>query len=439
MTDIPILRNRNFLWLWGGEAISQFGAQFTYIALPVLAVSLLGATEWEVGVLGAAQTLAFLVVSLPAGAWIDRMLKRRVMIVADLVRAVALAAVPALWFAGALEVWHLFVFGIVFGVARVFFDVSYQSYLPILLPGTQVGSGNSKLEATTQIASIGGPGLAGALLTVLAAPVILLADAVSYLLSAFAIWRIRDQERLPDPTARLPLAKEIGAGLRFVFGHPLIRRITATTGTANFFSTIAVTLEAVLILRVLDLGPASLGLILGVGSAGGLLGAIATPWITKRIGEGTAVSLSALAMGLGVAAFPLAGMLPSVALPILIAGMFLESFLVLVYNITQVTMRQRLTPPHLLGRMNASIRFVVWGVMPIGALISGVLGSTIGVVPTMWIGTIGTTFAAGWVLFSPLTRMKVLPTGLEADQSVDIDEVADEVRQAGPGGDADRD
>jgi predicted MFS family arabinose efflux permease len=439
MTATSLLRNRNFLWLWGGEGISQLGAQFTFVALPVLAVSLLGASEFEVGVLGAAQTAAFLVISLPAGAWIDRMLKRRVMIVADLVRAVVLGLLPVLWFSGALEVWHLYVFAAVFGIAQVFFDVSYQSYLPILLPGPQVGSANSKLEATTQVASIGGPGLAGLLLTVVTAPVILLADAISYLVSAFAVWRIRDRETVAAPNEHQSLPRQISEGLRFVFGHPLIWRITACTGTANFFSTIATTLEAVLILRVLGLGPAGLGLILGVGSIGGLLGALATPWIHKRVGEGTALSLSALAMGLGVAAYPLAGMLPGAALPILIGGLFLESFLVLVYNITQVTMRQRLTPPRLLGRMNASIRFVVWGVMPIGALLSGVLGTVLGVVPTMWIGAAGTVLAAGWVLFSPLTTMKVLPTELVADADVQVTEVADDVLGAGPTRDADRD
>ena len=423
---LPLLRNRNFLWFWTGEGISQLGAQFTGLALPVLAVSLLGASEWEVGVLGAAETAAFLLVGLPAGAWIDRMFKRRVMIVADLVRAVTLAVIPLLWFTGALEIWHLYLVGAIVGVATVFFDVSYQSYVPVLLPGEQVGDGNSKLEATSQIARIGGPGLAGALLTVVSAPVLLLADGISYLFSAFALWRVRDTEALSDPADRQSLPKEIGEGLRFVFGHPLLRRITATTGTSNFFGTIAFTLQAILILRILDLGPASLGIIFGIGAVGGLLGALATPWITKRIGEGTAVSLSAVAMGVGVLALPLAALVPAAALPILVAGSFIESFLVLVYNITQVTMRQRLTPPRLLGRMNASIRFVVWGVMPIGALLSGLLGETLGVVPTLWIGTVGSFLAAAFVLFSPITFLRTLPTEL-----VDPAGIATDIENAG--------
>ena len=410
-------RNRSFLWFWTGEGISQLGTQFSQLAIPVLAVSVLGATEFQVGVLNAAETLAFLVVGLPAGAWIDRMLKRRVMIVADLVRAVALAAIPILFFAHALQIWQLYIVGAVVGVATVFFDVSYQSFIPVLLAGPQVGPANSRLEATAQVAHIGGPGLAGLLLAVVSAPVLLLADGISYLVSAFALWRVRDTEQLRDAAERQSLPREIAEGLRFVVRHPILRRIMATTGATNLFATLVTTLETILILRILGFSPTTLGIIFGIGSVGGLLGALATPWLTRRIGEGTAVSLSSVAYGPTVLCLPLAGAFPAAALPLLIGGALLQSFLVLVYNITQVTMRQRLTPPRLLGRMNASIRFVVWGVMPIASIAAGILGTTIGVLPTMWIGAIGATLSCVFVLFSPITRMKVLPTG-------DVDEVA---------------
>ena len=428
-----LLRNRSFLWLWGGQSISQLGAQFTGLAIPVLAVSLLGATEFQVGLLNAAETAAFLVVGLPAGAWIDRLLKRRVMIAADLVRAVALAAIPVLWFTGALEIWQLYIVGAIVGVATVFFDVSYQSYIPVLLPGAQITDANSKLETTAQVARIGGPGLAGALLVIVSAPVLLLADGISYVLSAFAIWRTKDTETLADPADRESLPKEIAEGLRFVFAHPILRRITATTGVGNFFGVLAVTLETILILRILGLSPATLGIIFGLGSAGGLLGALATPWITKRIGEGTAVSLSAVALGVSSTSLPLAGMFPTVAIPILIGGALLQSFLVLVYNITQVTMRQRLTPQRLLGRMNASIRFVVWGVMPIASITSGILGTAIGVIPTMWIGAAGALLASVFVLFSPITRMKVLPSEQLPDPRDGADGAVDPVAEARAG------
>jgi MFS family permease len=280
----------------------------------------------------------------------------------------------------------------------------------------QVGQANSYLETTGQISRIGGPGLAGLLLTIVSAPVLVIVDAVSFLVSAFALSRVRDTETLRPAAERESLPKEIGEGLRFVFGHPILWRITATTATSNLFGMLVGTLEAILILREIGLSPAAFGLILGIGSVGGLLGALATPWLTRHVGEGTAISVSALAMGISYAAVPLAGMLPGAALPLLIAGAFLQSFLVLVYNITQVTMRQRLTPPRLLGRMNASIRFVVWGVNPIGAIAAGVLGTVLGIIPTMWIGVVGGFLAAGWVLFSPITRMKVLPTELAAGE-----------------------
>lgn len=420
-------RNRSFRWLWLGQGISQVGSQLSSLAVPVLAVSILGATEWQVGILGAAQTAAFLLVGLPAGAWIDRVRKRRVLIAADLVRAAALAFVPLLWITGTLQVWHLYLVAAIFGVASVFFDVAYQSYLPVLLPSSQIGTANSRLEATSQIASVAGPGLGGALLTVVSAPLLLLGDAISYLVSAVSLSRVRDTEVLHRPEQRASLRTDIAEGLRFVFGHRLLRRIVGTTATSNLFGGIVTTLDSILILRILGLGPIGLGVVFSVGSVGGLLGALATPWLTKRIGEGTAVSLSAIAFGVTIFAMPLAGILPKFALPILIAGAFLESFFVLVYNITQVTMRQRLTPPRLLGRMNASIRFVVWGVLPIGSLISGVLGSAIGVVPTMWTGASGALFAAAFVVFSPITRMKQLPSDQVADPRVDVQGVATEV------------
>jgi MFS family permease len=440
----PLLRNRNFLWLWGGDAISQLGSQFTLLAIPVLAVAVLGATELEVGFLAAAQTAAFLLVGLPAGAWVDRMLKRRVMITADLVRAVALALVPILALAQVLQIWHLYVVAAVVGIATVFFDVSYQSYPPILLPGNQIGSANSKLEATAQVARIGGPGIAGAMLSVVTVPVLLIVDAVSYLVSAVAIWRIRDDEQRPDPASRQSLPKEIAEGLRFVFGHRLLRRIVGTTGGSNLFGAIANTLLPVLVLRTLGLDPIALGIVFGVGSAGGLLGALATPWVTKRIGEGTAISVSAIVFGVALFAMPLSAIVPrEAALPVLVGGEFLVAFSVLIYNITQVTMRQRICPPRLLGRMNASIRFVVWGVLPIGSLLAGFLGTVIGLVPTMLIGAIGGLLAGGFVVFSPITTIKVLPKELEGSSEAEIanaallDRADDEA--ALPGGGPERD
>lgn len=406
-----LVRSRNFLSFWTGQTISQLGAQLGLLAFPVLAVSLLHATEFQVGALNAAGMAAFLVVGLPAGAWVDRWIKRRVMIVADLVRMVSMLAVPALWWAHLLQIWHLYVVAGVVGVATVFFDVSYQSFIPILVPAEQVADANSKLESTSQIARVGGPALGGLLLTLISAPLLFVGESLGYLVSAFFLRRTRDTEQAHLVADRRPLAVEIREGLAFVAGQPLIRRIVTCTAGLNLFAAITITMLPVLILRDLGLGAVSLGIMLSVGSVGGVLGAFCTPWIARRIGEGTLIPVAALTSTCAIALIPVAALIPDKwsALVVLVVSDFCFNFAVLAYNIMQVSMRQRVCPPRLLGRMNASIRFIVFGVMPLSALVSGVLGEWLGLVPTLWIGAVGGFLAVAVVLFSPLRTMKKLP------------------------------
>jgi MFS family permease len=411
----PVRRNRGFLWLWGGQGVSIFGEQFTSLAVPVLAVTLLHAVAWQMGILNAAGTAAFLIVGLPAGAWVDRWLKRRVMITADIVRTLALAAIPILWYTHLLEIWQLIIIVTLVGVASVFFDVGYQSYIPLLVKPEQVGPANSTLEATAQVARIGGPAIAGVLLTIVSAPGLIIVDSLSYIVSFASLSRIRDHEIAADPKQRQPLYKEIAEGVRFVARQPLIRSISGTTATSNFFSTLAFTLYPIFALRTLGIGSLGFGITLSAGAIGGLLGATLTPRIARWIGGGRVIIVSAFVSGIAFLPVPLAALLHGAdAVPLLAAGEFLNGFCVLVYNITQVTLRQRLCPPRLLGRMNASIRCLVWGVMPIAALVSGGLGGAIGVLPTMWIGFAGGMLAGLWVLFSPLRGLRDLPTSLDS-------------------------
>jgi MFS family permease len=414
MTTVEsVRRNPGFLWLWGGQTISVFGEQFTGLAVPVLAVTLLHAVAWQLGVLNAASTAAFLIVGLPAGAWVDRWLKRRVMILADVVRFAALAAIPILWYTHLLVIWQLIVVVAIVGVASVFFDVGYQSYLPLLVKPEQVGPANSNLEATAQVSRIGGPAIAGALLTIVSAPALIVVDSLSYIVSFVSIARIRDTEVAADPKLRQPLHKEIAEGVRFVASQPLIRSVAGTTATSNFFNTLGSTLFALYALRTLDIGPLGLGIVFSAGSIGGLLGATLTPRIASWVGEGRVIVVSAFLTGVAYVMVPLSSFFHgSSAVVVLSIGEFLFLFGVLVYNITQVTLRQRLCPPRLLGRMNASIRCLVWGVMPIAALVAGWLGGVIGIVPTMWIAFVGGLFACLFVVFSPLPRMRELPTTL---------------------------
>ena len=404
-------RDRNFLTLWTGQAFSQFGAQVFELALPVLAVLLLHATEAQVGYLNAAAMAAFLVVGLPAGAWIDRLRKRRVMIWADGIRALALAAIPLLHLFGHLEMWHLYVVALIVGVATVFFDVSYQSIVPSLVRPDQIAEANGKLESTNQIAGLAGPAIGGGIVALLSAPLAVLTTVATYVISLVALSFTRDHEVLRAPEDRAPLHREIAEGLRWVFGNPLLRRIVATTAISNLFSTLMFTLVPIFYLRILGFSPAVMGLLFSLGAVGGLLGAMLTPRITARIGEARAIPVSAIAFSLAVVPLPLAALLPqSAAFALLVIQSFTMSFAVLVYNITQVTFRQRITPPRLLGRMNASIRFCVWGVMPLAALAAGWLGTWIGTVPALWIGAVGSLLSALPVVIGPFWRMRELPT-----------------------------
>lgn len=402
-------RDGNFLTMWSGQALAQLGTQVTELAIPVLAVLLLQASEFEVGLLNAAGVAAFLVVGLPAGAWIDRMRKRQVMIWADAVRAVALGTLPLLWWLGLLEMWHLYAVALVVGVATVFFDVSYQSIIPSLVRRTQIAEANGKLEATRELANIAGPAAGGWLIAAVSAPFAILATVGTYIASFIALLLTRDHEEPRAADDRAPVLHEIREGLAWVLGNPLLRRIVGTTGLSNFFSTVSFTLLPIFLLRELGLSPAAMGVILSLGSIGGLCGAIATPHIVRWIGEARAIPASAIAFSVISCMLPLAATFPEIAFWLLIGQLFVGSFTILVYNITQVTFRQRITPTRLLGRMNASVRFCVWGVMPIAALLAGALGTWLGVVPTMWIGAVGQLLAALCVVIGPFWAMRELP------------------------------
>ncbi len=408
------LRNKNFLALWGGQTVSVVGSQMSGLAIPVFAVTFLNINEAQMGYLNAAGTASFLLVGLIAGAWVDRWVKRRVMIFADVIRMVAVALIPILYFTGTIQIWHLFVISGVMGLATVFFDVAYQSFIPFIVSKEQIASANSSLETTNQLSSIAGPAIVGALLTMFKAPVLLIADALSFLVSTLSLSAIRDREESKPKEDRNKLRHEIAEGLQFVWNNKIIRAVSFNTATSNLFSTAQFTLLPLVILRDLKISPAGFGLIESIAAVGGLVGAVSAARLSKWIGEGQVIAVSSVLMGVTAFAPAIAsGSSQLVAIVILCAGQFLGMFTVLTYNITQVSARQRLCPEHLLGRMNSSIRFFVWGVMPIGALLAGVTATAFGIQAVLWFTAIGGFLAAGFVVFSPLSRMKKLPEATE--------------------------
>lgn len=403
-------RQPDFLKLWAGQTVSQFGSQITLLALPLVAALTLRATPARMGLLGAVEFAPFLVLGLFAGVWVDRLPRRQILIAADLGRAAALLIVPAAAWLGALRMELLYAVALATGCLTVFFDVAYQSFLPALVGRRELVEGNSKLEISRSAAQVAGPGVAGGLVQLVTAPLALLVDALSFLVSGLFLIAIRGREEAPAaPAERRSVRAEIAEGLGVVFGNPTLRAIAACTATLNLFSSISGAVFILYLTRELALGPGLLGLIFAASNIGVLLGAGAAGAVARRFGAGPTVIGAALLAGLGALPVPFAAGPLAVVVPVLIAAQTVMFVSGVVYNITQVSLRQAITPDRLLGRMNATMRFIVWGIMPLGMLIGGALGSTIGLRPTLIVGALGGLLAFLWPLRSPLRSLRAHP------------------------------
>jgi MFS family permease len=403
-------RHRDFLLLWGGQSVSELGSAVTLVALPLVALVLLHATTLEIGLLSSAGTLPFLLIALPAGLIVDRIAKRRLMIACDIARTLIIASVPVAAAFGALTLAQLFAVALLTGVGTVFFDVAYQSYVPGLIGREQLADGNGKLAATQSFAQVAGPSLGGALYGLLRAGA-MTADALSYAVSSAAMLaiRAREPERASRPAGQESpgLRTELLAGLKFIARNPILRKIAGCTATANLFGAMTYALEIIFMIRVLHVRPEFTGLLLAAGSIGGVTGGIAAGALTRRIGSARIIWVSILGFGVLGLALPLAE--PGWRLALIPVGLFGFTFSGILYNIAQLSFRQSICPPELLGRLNAAIRWVVWGTLPLGGVIGGALGTAAGIRPTIAIGVAGAWLAGLWVLFSPLRTMRDVP------------------------------
>jgi MFS family permease len=396
------------MYLWTGQAVSEVGSHVTMIAIPLLAAITLDASAFEIALLSAASSSAFLLVALQAGAWVDRMRKKRVMVVTDIMRAVTIGSIPLAQVFGVLTIWQLYVVALVTSVLTVFFDVAYQSYLPILVKKDQLVDGNGKIGASQSFAQFAGPGIGGGLVTLVGAAYAVLLDALSFVWSTIATALIRDPEVPPDRRPpEVKLRTEIAEGLGFVLRHPILKKVVGCTATCNFFSSMFGAIEIVFLVRVLDASPAVVGVVFALSAVGGLLGAVFCNRLARKIGSARIIWVSLLVTVPFAFAAPLAFRGWGVLL-ISVSG-FALGFASVVYNVAQVSYRQAVTPPTLLGRMNASTRFIVWGVMPLGALTGGALAEVIGIRETLFVAAAGSLLAPLWVIFSPLFGMRDVP------------------------------
>lgn len=430
--SVPLVRHPDFLKLWSAETVSQLGSQISQLAIPFVALGVLNASTFEIALLNVVEMLPFLLIGLVAGVWVDRLRRRPILIAGDLGRAALLATIPIAYLLNVLTIVQLYVVGASVGALTVFFDVAYQSYLPSLVERDQLQEGNAKLEISRAGAQVVGPGLAGVLIGIVRAPFAVALDALSFLGSGLFMWWIRRPEPPPGPhradgAPRPDFRAEMAEGLRWVIDNAHLRSIAACTASSNLFSSMTFSVMLVFAVRVMGMTAEEIGLAFSVGSLGALLGAVTANRVSGRLGVGPTIVLFSAIGGPPAIIFALAPV--GTAQPILVGLVALMGFLgglaSVVYNVAQVSFRQAITPARLQGRMNATMRWIVWGTMPVGGIIGGLLGTFMGVRETILLGGIGESLVFLPVLFSPVRGIRTMPEPLQDAGADDPDVVTE--------------
>lgn len=404
-------RVRDFRRYAGADAISKLGSEVSLVALPLTAALTLHASPFQVGLLTAAEMVAFLLVGLPAGAWVDRMRRRPVLVAADAVRALALLSIPAAAMLGVLGLPQMYAVALVNGLCTVFFDVAHQSYLPSIVGREDLVRGHGTLAANQSLAQLSGPGIGGWLVQALTAPIAVVADALSYAGSALLLLGVRADEKPGERDGRGEgravrgggrLWPEIAEGLLFVAGQPVLRRVAAVGALMMLTFGLWSATVPLYMVRELGVSPGTYGMLLSAGAVGGVAGAWLAPRITARLGTGRAMYGAAWAATVCVA--PLALTAAGPRLLILPAALAAGGVATTVFSVAQGAYRQSICPPHLLGRLSATMRFLMWGPMPLGGLLAGTLGQLAGVRVAFWAACGVYTLAHLPVLLAPRIR-----------------------------------
>lgn len=403
-----LLRERNFRLLWFGETTSTVGTTISRVALPLVAVVTLQASIFQVSLLTAAGWLPWLVVGLPAGAWVDRLPRRPLMLVCDAASLLLLVSVPVAAWAGILTLGQLLGVALLTGVASVFFQTAYQVYLPDVVDHEHLAEANAKLQGSESAAQVAGPGLAGLIAQGAGAATGLIADALSFLVSAVCLLRIRARE---EPVATAPrstsLRREIGDGLRFLTADPYLRVLTAFGALSNLALTGYQSILVVFLIRDLGVSPAGVGALLSGMSVGGVIGAASATAIARRFGTARGLLLSELCAAPFGLLIPLAA--PGPRLLLVVLGGLAIGIGVVSGNVIKSSWRQAYCPRPLLGRVIVSMQFLNYGAIPLGALLAGLVGTTLGLRPTMWIMLGGLVLATLVLLIGPIRAHRDLP------------------------------
>jgi MFS family permease len=399
--------NKNFRRLWTGDLISQFGNRVSELALPLIAVVTLAATPAQVGLLTAAVWAPNLLGVL-AGSWVDRQPHRRpILIGADLLQAAALLSLPVAYWFGMVTLAQLFAVALLSGAGQVLSMAAYQSFFVTLVDRDHYVDANSKLSISRSASFVGGPALGGYLVQVLSAPVAVLADALSFLASAFFLARI-PATRAPVRAERPSFLTDVRDGLRYVLRHPYLRSALGCVTTVNFFTFAAQALAVLFASRTLGLPPGVFGLAFGLGAVGGFLGAVLAPRLSRRYGVGRVLLAGSILFPSPIAVMALAGGPHWLAATIIAAGEALSSAGVMLFDINLNAVQTAVTADAMRSRVAGVFGTINYGARPLGAVVGGLLGSWLGVRPTLLIAAAGGTLCFLWLLPSPIPRTRAL-------------------------------
>jgi MFS family permease len=420
-----LLRERDFRRYWSAQSISMFGDQITSIALPLTAVLALHAHAAQMGYLTAAIWLPSLLFAMHAGAWADRFGRRRLlMITADIGRAVLLTSVPACYALHVLTLAQLYCVAFGGGTLSILFTVSDSAVSVAVTPDERYVESNSLVYSSRAFSFVGGPSLGGLLVQLLTAPFAMVADALSFLGSAFFLGRIKPSEPPPDPGGKGSLT----AGFRFIAKSPIVRASLISASIVNLFDFVFISLYVLYATRTLHVRPGLLGLVLGAGAVGGVLGSLATRRVSSRIGIGWTYVVGCVGFPAPLILWPLAGGPAPLVLSLLFLAEFLSGFNLMLLDISIGAIFAVVIPNEVRSRVSGAFQAVNYGTRPIGALAGGALGTLLGLRPALFIAAIGATTGFLWLLPGPLPRFR-MPTGSGRAQPAQTDQ-ADQPDQA---------
>ncbi|GAE32628.1 hypothetical protein JCM9152_4171 [Halalkalibacter hemicellulosilyticusJCM 9152] len=387
--------------------MSSFGSQITLMALPLIASVTLNANPLEMGILRTVEFLPFLLFGLFAGVWVDYLPKRLLMVFMDISRAAILLVIPFLFVIGSLNMLSLWIVAFLTGICTTFYAICYQSFVPYILEKDELTDGNSKLELSRSVSESSGPGLAGMLVQLLSGAFAILVNAVSSIISGIMLLllKVDEPKQVKNKKENTSVWRDIGEGLKIVFKNRYLSAIAGCSATTNFFLNVVLAILVLYATKDIGLSPALIGLLMTLSSLGAVISAFISNTVINKFGFGKAIVYSSLFQGIGGLCFLGAIGNEFVAFMMMCFALFFMTFFMTIYNVAQVSLRQMITEKRVLGRMNATMRTLVWGSIPLGAFTGGLLGTWIGLYPTIIVAACGGMLPFLWVLFSPVRKV----------------------------------